>query len=123
MVYLFLAELVLFLHVLWCAWILVGWMFTRGRPVLRNIHIAAIVWAIVVEILPWTVCPLTLLESWLETRAGLSPSSAPFLARLFDALVYPDLPNWLIITGAILVCVFMLFIYVRRFLHDRAGSF
>lgn len=113
----------LFLHALWCVWILLGWTLTRGRPLLRNLHIAAIVWAIVVEILPWTVCPLTIVESWLETRAGLSPSSTPFLTRLFDALVYPNLPNWLIITGAVVVCSFMLVIYLRRFLHDRAGSF
>lgn len=112
----------LFLHVLWCAWVLFGWTVTRGRPVLRYIHIAAILWAIFVGIVPWTLCPLSLLESWLETRAGLSVSSLPFLTRLLDGIVYPNLPNWLIFSGTVAVCCLLLVVYIRRFLYERASS-
>jgi hypothetical protein len=34
-----LAEAVLFLHLLWRVWVLLGWTVTRCRPVLRTLHI------------------------------------------------------------------------------------
>ena len=35
-----LAEAVLFLHLLWCAWVFLGWTVTRCRRVLRTLHVA-----------------------------------------------------------------------------------
>lgn len=66
-------EAVLFLHLLWCAWVLLGWTVTRNRPVLRTLHIASLIYAIVVESVPWLPCPLTLAETSLEARAGIEP--------------------------------------------------
>jgi hypothetical protein len=119
--YLFLADFVLFVHLLWCVWVLFGWSLTHGRPFLRALHIASLVWVILVEILPWTLCPLTIAESWLETRGGIGPPPGAFLTNLLDEIVYPNLPNWLIISGAVAVCSFILFIYVRRFLHRKVN--
>src|SRR5258707_15860522 len=44
------AEAVLFLHVLWCVWVLLGWTVTRGRRVLRMLHIASLAYAIVIQL-------------------------------------------------------------------------
>ena len=63
----FLSGAVLFLHLLWCVWVLLGWTVTRRRPVLRTVHIASLLYAIVVESVPWIPCPLTVAETWLET--------------------------------------------------------
>ena len=115
--YLLLADFVLAVHVLWCVWVLLGWTVTRGRPFLRALHIAALIWAIVIEVLPWTLCPLTALEYWLETRAGVAPPSGGFVMNLLDGLVYPNLPNWLVISGAVVACCIIFFMYLRRFLH------
>jgi len=113
---------VLFVHLLWCAWVLLGWMVTRGRRVLRTLHIASLIYAIFIESVPWPPCPLTVIENWLEARAGIEPSRGPFLLRILDATVYPNLPEWLIVGGAVLVCVAILSIYVRRYrLRDAAG--
>lgn len=112
-----LAGTVLFVHLLWCVWVLLGWTLTRRRPVLRRLHIASLVYAIVVESVPWLPCPLTLAETWLETGAGIEPEHGPFLVRVLDAVVYPDLPDWLVVGGAVIVCVAILCVYLRRYLR------
>jgi hypothetical protein len=112
-----LVEAVLFLHLLWCAWVLFGWTVTRRRPVLRALHIVSLVYAIVIESVPWPPCPLTLAENWLESRANIVPAHGPFLVRLLDATVYPNLPEWLVIGSAVLVCAAILSIYLRRYLR------
>ena len=117
-----LAEAVLLLHVVWCAWVLLGWTMTRGRRVLRTLHIASLLYAIVIELVPWPPCPLTVLEEWLEARAGVEPAHGPFLMRILDAIVYPDLPERFVIGGAVAVCVAILLIYVRRYLRRAADG-
>lgn len=95
---------------------LLGWTLTRGRPVLRTLHLASLIYAIVIELVPWPPCPLTVTENWLEARAGIDPARGPFLVHLLDAIVYPDLPEWLVVGTAVLVCVVILAAYLRRYL-------
>lgn len=121
-VYAALAVTVLSLHVLWCVWVLLGWMATPRRRVLRWLHIASLCYAIVIELVPWPPCPLTVAEIWLEARAGVEPARGPFLLRLLDAVVYPDLPEWLVGGGAVVVCLVILSAYVRRYLRRSPGG-
>lgn len=100
---------------------MLGWIATRGRRLLRGLHIASLVYAVVIELGPWP-CPLTLAENWLETRAGIEPARAPFLVRILDAIVYPDLPGWLVIGVAVLVCLAILGVYLRRYLRRGASG-
>jgi hypothetical protein len=117
-----LAEAVLLLHLLWCGWVILGWTVTRYRRVLRTLHIASLIYAIVVESVPWLPCPLTLAETWLEGRAGIEPAPGPFLMHVIDAVVYPDLPEWLVVGSAVLVFVAILWLYLRRYLRRTAGG-
>jgi len=117
-----LAEAVLFLHLLWCGWVSLGWTVTRRRPVLRTLHIASLVYAIVIELVPWPPCPLTVAEAWLEARAGIEPAHGPFLVRVLDAVVYPNLPEWFVIGCAVLVCVAVLSVYLWRYHHRTADG-
>jgi Protein of Unknown function (DUF2784) len=110
-------EAVQFVHLLWCGWVLLGWTVTRYRPLLRTLHIASLVYAMVIELLPWPPCPLTMAETWLETRAGIEPAHGPFLVRVLDAVVYPDLPDWLVVGCAVLVCLAILSVYLRRYVR------
>ena len=112
-----LTEFILFLHVLWCGWVLLGWSVTRGRCVLRSLHIISVVYAIIIELIPWPLCPLTVAENWLESRAGREPAQGPFLMRFFDSIVYPNLPEWLVIGSAVVFCLLVLVVYLRRYLH------
>lgn len=115
-----LAEGVLLLHLVWCVWVVAGWMITRGRPVLRTLHIGSLVYAIAIELIPWPPCPLTVAETWLENRAGIEPARGPFLVHVLDAMVYPDLPETVVVGGAVLVCVVILAVYVQRYRRRTA---
>jgi hypothetical protein len=115
-------EAVLFLHLLWCGWVLLGWVVTRSRPLLRTLHIASLIYAIDIELVPWPPCPLTVAETWLEARAGIEPAHGPFLVRVLDAVVYPDLPEWLVVGCAVLVCAAVLSVYLRRYLRRTSGG-
>jgi hypothetical protein len=95
--------------------VLLGWAVARRRPFLRTLHIASLLYAIVIELIPWPPCLLTVAETWLEARAGIEPAHGPFLVRVLDAVVYPDLPEWLVVAGAILVCAAILCVYLRRY--------
>jgi hypothetical protein len=39
---------------------------------LRWLHIASHIWGILTELFPWR-CPLTVMENYLEGRAGVEP--------------------------------------------------
>jgi len=115
-----LAEAVLFLHLLWTVWVLLGWTVTQSRRFLRTLHIASLLYSIIIELVPWPPCPLTVAEHWLEGRAGIEPAHGPFLVRILDAIVYPNLPEWLVVGGAVLVCAAILGVYLRRYLRRPA---
>jgi hypothetical protein len=119
--YIALADVVLFLHGLFIAWVAVGVLFTRNRPVLRWLHIASLCWGIAVEALPW-MCPLTLLENWLEGRAGVEPYQGGFLLHYLDKLVYPDIPVVWLTVAAVVVCAANLGFYAWRLLRAKTGK-
>ena len=112
--YLAMADGVLILHLAFIVWVIFGALFTRGRPWLAWVHLATIVYGIVVETTS-LVCPLTLAENWCEARAGVVAYNGPFLLHYLDATVYPHVPGALLAAVAVAVCVFNLGIYARRF--------
>ena len=101
---------------------LLGWTVTRCRPVLRTLHLASLIYAIVIELLPWLPCPLTLAETWLEARAGIESAHAPFLVRVLETIVYPDLPEGLVAGTAVFVCVAILGVYLLRYFRRTASG-
>jgi hypothetical protein len=109
----FLAVLVVAIHLLWLALIIFGALWTCGRPVWTALHILALLWGIVAELGPWP-CPLTLAESYLQARAGLPFYQSSFLLHYLDAIVYPNLPSWIVTSAGVAVCVLNLSIYSWR---------
>lgn len=108
-----LATLILSLHLAWLLLVIFGALWTRGRPLWSALHILALLWAIVVETSPWP-CPLTLAEQYFETRAGWAAYHGSFLLHYLDAIVYPNLPDWVITTAGVSVCALNLGIYGWR---------
>jgi hypothetical protein len=104
-----LATLVLIAHVLFIVWVVLGALLTRSRPVLRILHISSLIWGVLTEL--WIPCPLTLLENWLEQKAGIEPYHGGFVVHYLDKLVYPDLPANVLTAAAVTVCVFNLGYY------------
>jgi hypothetical protein len=107
-----LAIFVLLLHALFILWVALGALLTRSRPVLRWLHIGSLVWGIFTELL-WP-CPLTLLENWLEGKAGVEPYQGGFLLHYLDKLVYPDIPATVLVVAGVLVCLLNLAFYGRQ---------
>jgi len=107
------AASVVSLHAAYIAWVIFGAFFTRGRPRLAALHVATLVYGVIVEIFGFW-CPLTTFETWLDVRAGVSAYRGPFLLHYLDAVVYPNIPPNLLIAGAVVVCILNLWIYARR---------
>ena len=105
-----LATGVLAIHAIFILWVILGALVARSHRWLRWLHIVCLAWGILVEVLPWP-CPLTLLENWLEAKAGVTPYAGGFLLHYLDALVYPNVsPRALMIAG-VAVCFLNLAIY------------
>ncbi len=101
--------------------VIFGALLTRSRPILRWLHIASLVWGILTELLPWP-CPLTLLENWLEGKAGVQPYQGGFLLHYLDKLVYPDISATVLTGAGVLVCVLNLGLYGRWMWIDQLRS-
>jgi hypothetical protein len=118
------AIFVLLAHVLFILWVIFGAFLTRTRPVLQWLHIGSLVWGMLTGVFCY-VCPLTLLENWLEQRAGIEPYQGGFVLHYLDKLVYPDLPNWALTSAAAVVCTLNFTYYARQFWigHRRQTTF
>ena len=78
---------------------------------LQVLHIASLMWGVLTEL--FVRCPLTLVENWLEQRAGIQPYQGGFLLHYLDKLVYPELPASVLTAAAVVVCLFNLAYYAR----------
>jgi Protein of Unknown function (DUF2784) len=107
------ATVVLAIHLGFIVWVVFGWLVSRNRPTLRWLHLTSLIYAVVIEVAPWP-CPLTLLEQYLESLAGVVPYRGPFLLHYLDALVYPDVPETVLISFAVAVCGVNLYLHARR---------
>ncbi len=97
------AASVLSLHAAYMACVIFGAFFTRGWQRFAALHVATLVYSVIVEIFGlW--CPLTTFETWLEVRGGVSAYRGPFLLHCLDAVAYPNIPPNLLIAGAVAVC-------------------
>ena len=108
-----LAVSVLFVHALFIVWVVCGALLTRSRPILRWLHIASLVWGTLTELLPWP-CPLTVLENWLEAKAGVQPYQGGVLLHYLDKLVYPDISATVLTIAAVIICTLNLAFYARQ---------
>jgi hypothetical protein len=116
-----LAGVALGVHLVWILWVIFGALLTRHRPLLSGFHIISLIYGIVIEVAPWP-CPLTLLEQHLESLAGIAPYRGPFLVHYLDAVVYPDVPEPILISFAVVVCGANLYLYMRRLRRHAARS-
>ena len=105
-----LAICVLLLHVLFILWVVFGALVTRSRPILRSLHLCSLTWGILTEFLPWP-CPLTVLENWLEAKAGVQPYQGGFLLHYLDKVVYPDISATFLTVAGVIICALNLALY------------
>jgi len=108
-----LAILVVAVHAAWLFLVIFGALWTRRRPVWSAIHILALVWGIVAEVGPWP-CPLTVAEEYFEARAGAAAYHGSFVLHYLEAIVYPNLPGWIVAGAGVAVCAVNLGVYGWR---------
>jgi Protein of Unknown function (DUF2784) len=109
---------ILFLHALFISWVIFGAFLVWRRPLPRWLHVASIVWALLVEILDWP-CPLTLAENWLEQKAGVEPYHGGFILHYLDKLVYPDISLLTLTIAGIIICASNLAFYLWLIWRSR----
>ncbi|WP_108124785.1 DUF2784 domain-containing protein [Saccharospirillum mangrovi] len=101
-----LANVVLLLHVSFVAFVVVGlalvyvgyffdWHWVRSR-VFRLVHLAAIGYVVVQSWLG-VICPLTVLEMKLRASAGLDTYNGSFIQHWLQSLLYYSAPDWVFI--------------------------
>lgn len=117
----FIAITILSIHLLWIAAVIFGAPFTRGRPFWTGLHIGSLIWGIIVEVAPVT-CPLTLAEQHFEAAAGMQPYHGSFLMHYLDAIIYPNLPYWVVGGVGVAICTINLGVYGRRFVLWRRAK-
>jgi Protein of Unknown function (DUF2784) len=108
-----LATSVLVVHALFILWVIFGAFLTRSRPKLRWLHFASLVWGMLTELLLWP-CPLTWLEDWLESKAGIEPYQGGFLLHYLDKVIYPDISATTLTITAVTICGVNLIIYFQQ---------
>ena len=108
-----LASAVLILHLLFICWVIFGSALTGGRRILTGLHIASLIYAVVIEAGPWP-CPLTALENHFRQQSGGPAYREPFLVHYLEILVYPNVSELLLVWCAVALAGVNLGIYAAR---------
>ena len=114
------AAAVLVLHLIWLLWMILGALLTRGRRLLTVLHVLSLAWGIAVEVSPWP-CPLTTLKQHLQDVTGTTTYTQSCTVHYLNKLIYPDIPEAVLVAVAVSVCLFNLGIYVIRYAAARAA--
>lgn len=120
-----LADLILYLHFAFVAFVVLGalgivlgkplqWIWTRNR-VFRRLHLAAILF-VAAETLLGIACPLTVWENRLR---GVERETG-FIADWVQWLLYYDLPPWVFGAAYVGFALFVLWLYRWSPPHPRA---
>jgi len=110
-----LADLVVLVHVVFVVFAVLGGLLAARWRRLVWIHLPAVIWAAVVEVLGWA-CPLTPLENWLRRKGGQGGYPSDFIAHYILPVLYPEeLSREVQITLGAFVLLINLSIYIWIF--------
>jgi hypothetical protein len=82
------ADAVLFVHLLFIAFVLLGGLLVLRWSFVAWLHLPAAVWGVVVESMHWQ-CPLTPLENSLRQAAGQAGYAGGFIEHYLVPVIYP----------------------------------
>lgn len=86
--YVFLADLVVVIHLAFVVFVLCGGLLALRWYRLAWLHLPAAIWGALVEFAGW-ICPLTPLENWLRVQGGETLYNSDFITRYLMPLLYP----------------------------------
>lgn len=88
MIYPFLADGVLVLHLLFILFVVLGGLLVLRWPWLAIVHIPAAIWGALIELTGWG-CPLTAVEISFRQHAGEAGYSGGFIEHYLMPMIYP----------------------------------
>ncbi|MGE3841776.1 MAG: DUF2784 domain-containing protein [Vicinamibacterales bacterium] len=88
MVFRFLADLTVVLHIAFVVFVLLGGTLVARWPRVAWVHLPAAAWGVWIEF-SGGLCPLTPLENYLRTRGGGVAYASSFVESYLIPLVYP----------------------------------
>jgi hypothetical protein len=105
-IYPLLADLVVWIHLAFVVFVVIGGLLVMKWPGLIWIHLPAVIWGITIEVSGW-ICPLTPLENWLRHKGGGENYHTDFVAHYLLPMLYPQglTRKSQIILGALVVLV------------------
>ena len=89
MLYRLSADLVLIVHLAFVLFVALGGLLVLRRPRLMWLHLPAVVWGTLIELLG-VFCPLTPLETTLRELGGQTGYGDDFIAHYITAVIYPS---------------------------------
>ncbi len=101
----FLADVVLWMHLLFVLFVMLGGILVLRWPAVAWLHLPAVAWGAYVEI-AGRICPLTPLENWLRSQEGGAGYRGDFVAEYLVPLLYPtglDRDGQLLLGGLVLL--------------------
>jgi polyferredoxin len=117
------ADLVVFIHVAFIVFVVLGGVLALRWRWIVWVHLPAVLWGALLEFCGW-VCPLTPLENWLRYAGGTSRYSGGFVEHYVLPIVYPAaLTREVQVVLGLFVCLVNGAIYVRLWrLRRRRAS-
>lgn len=88
MLYRFLADVVLVLHLGFVLFVVAGAFLILRWPRTAWVQLPAAFWSVLVEWSGW-VCPLTPLENWLRAQGGAAGYAGGFVEHYLVPVLYP----------------------------------
>ena len=88
MIYRWLADAVVVLHVGFVVFVVAGGFLLRRWPRLIYAHLPAAVWGVLIEFAGW-ICPLTPLENYFRARGGQAGYEGGFIEHYILPVLYP----------------------------------
>ncbi len=88
MIYRWLADAVVVLHLGFVVFVMLGGFLLRRWPQLIYAHLPAAVWGVLIEFAGWT-CPLTPLENTFRARGGEAGYAGGFIDYYIIPVLYP----------------------------------
>ncbi len=114
MLYKILADIVVFLHLLWILFLIFGAFLGIRNKAARIVHISGLAFAIIIQVFDW-YCPLTHIEVWLRSKHDPTLSySGSFIVHYIERVVYLEISGKLIFVLSILLCGFNMWLYLIR---------
>ena len=88
MLYRWLADLTLVVHLGFIVFVVVGGFLVLRWPRLVWLHVPCAIWGLLIELAGW-ICPLTPLENALRRAGGAAGYSGGFIEHYILPIIYP----------------------------------